>query len=322
MNKCSGCGIVLQNRDPNELGFVKTLDSALCERCFRIKHYNDYKRVIKDNNYVLNLLKKIDKKDLVVLLIDLVNIPESLDIIRDNIKNDILLVFSKADLLPSEMYEAKLKKIVKELNVKHVGEIVISANKNYNLDLLLETIRRYKTSKNVYFIGFSNSGKSTLINKIIYNYTDLKSEVTTSMLPSTTLDLIEVRIDDNLTIIDTPGLIEEGNLIDIIEEDKIKKIRIDEKIKPRVYQIKSPQVLNVEDIVEIESDNNLVLYISNKLKIKREFKKEIEGLKFDMKKNEDLVISGLGFISFKNGGHVIIKTPYKINIYKRKSLKI
>ena len=49
MNKCHGCGIVLQNEDINKLGFTKNINSDLCERCFRIKHYNDYKRVIKDN---------------------------------------------------------------------------------------------------------------------------------------------------------------------------------------------------------------------------------------------------------------------------------
>ena len=62
MNKCRGCGVSLQNKNVNELGFVKNIDDELCERCFRIKHYNDYKRVIKDNDYVLNILKKLSLK--------------------------------------------------------------------------------------------------------------------------------------------------------------------------------------------------------------------------------------------------------------------
>ena len=51
MSKCHGCGIELQNFDNKLLGYTKNLDSDLCERCFRIKHYNDYQKVIKDNNY-------------------------------------------------------------------------------------------------------------------------------------------------------------------------------------------------------------------------------------------------------------------------------
>ena len=321
MNKCHGCGIVLQNEDINKLGFTKNINSDLCERCFRIKHYNDYKRVIKDNDYVLNLLKKIDSKSLVVLVIDIINIPESLDLVKNYIKNDILLVFSKADLLPSEMYDEKLDKICSDLNIKYVDKLLVSANKNYNLDLLMEKINNYKKTNNVYFVGFSNSGKSTLLNKIIYNYTNLNETITTSLLPSTTLDLIEIKLNDELTIIDTPGLLEEGNLIDVIDESYLSRVMPKKKINPRVYQVKGNQLINVEDIITIGLSNaNIVLYISNDLKITREYNKEISGLEFDLNKDEDLVIPGLGFISFKTKTHVVIKTKYNINIFKRNKL--
>ena len=321
MNKCHGCGIVLQNEDINKLGFTKNINSDLCERCFRINHYNDYKRVIKDNDYVLNLLKKIDSKSLVVLVIDIINIPESLELVKNYIKNDILLVFSKADLLPSEMYDEKLDKICSDLNIKYVDKLLVSANKNYNLDLLMEKINNYKKANNVYFVGFSNSGKSTLLNKIIYNYTDLNETITTSLLPSTTLDLIEIKLNDELTIIDTPVLLEEGNLIDVIDESYLSRVMPKKKINPRVYQVKGNQLINVEDIITIGLSNaNIVLYISNDLKITREYNKEISGLEFDLNKDEDLVIPGLGFISFKTKTHVVIKTKYNINIFKRNKL--
>ncbi len=321
MNKCRGCGIVLQNEFPLELGYSKSIDSDFCERCFRIKHYNDYKRVIKDNDYVLNSLKKINESDLVVLVIDIINIPKSLELINKCIKNDILIVFSKADLLLSEMYDGKLDKICQSLNIRYIDKLLVSSNNNYNLDLLMEKINNYKKTNSVYFVGFSNSGKSTLLNKIIYNYTDLNDEITTSLLPSTTLDLIEIKINDNLTIIDTPGLLESGNLIDVVNPKYLKKIMPRKKINPKVYQIKGNQIINIEDIVSIElTDTNIVLYISNDLKITREYNKEIEGLEFDLDKNEDLVISGLGFITFKKKSRVIIKTDYKISVFKRNKL--
>ena len=320
MNKCHGCGVTLQNEDVNKLGYAKNIDSNLCERCFRIKHYSDYKRVIKDNDYVLELLKNIDEKSLVVLVIDIINIPESFDLIK-HLRNDILLVFSKADLLPSEMYDKKLDQICKSLKLDYVDKLVVSANKNYNLDLLMEKISEFKKTNHVYFVGFSNSGKSTLLNKIIYNYTDLNEVITTSLLPSTTLDLIEIKINDELTIIDTPGLLEEGNLIDVIEEKYLPKIMPRKKINPRVYQIKGSQVINIEDIVSImTNDSNIVIYVSNDLKITRDYNKKISGLEFDLDANEDLVIPGLGFIEFKSKSHVTIKTKYEINVFKRNKL--
>ena len=95
MNKCKGCGILIDNND-------------LCERCFRIKHYNDYKVVSKTNNDFIPILENINKtNDLVLLVVDLFNIGD-LSIIRKYLKNDILLVLTKRDLLPKSVSISKL----------------------------------------------------------------------------------------------------------------------------------------------------------------------------------------------------------------------
>ena len=91
MNKCTGCGVTLQNTNSKELGFTKNITSSLCERCFRIINYNEYKEVIKQNSEFIQILKKIDStKDLVLLVIDLLNINEYEKIIK-NITNDKIL---------------------------------------------------------------------------------------------------------------------------------------------------------------------------------------------------------------------------------------
>ncbi|UKI27186.1 MAG: 50S ribosome-binding GTPase [Bacilli bacterium] len=69
----------------------------------------------------------------------------------------------------------------------------------------------------------TNSGKSTLINKIIKNYTDKQLEVTTSLYPSTTLDKVEIELED-FTIIDTPGLLNEGSILNSLSLKRNKKI--------------------------------------------------------------------------------------------------
>ena len=38
---CKGCGARLQNDDENAIGYVPTLDSSYCQRCYRIRHYGD-----------------------------------------------------------------------------------------------------------------------------------------------------------------------------------------------------------------------------------------------------------------------------------------
>ena len=59
MNKCTGCGVVLQNVNQDEIGYSKNIDANLCERCFIIINYNEYKEVIKDNNEFIKILENI-----------------------------------------------------------------------------------------------------------------------------------------------------------------------------------------------------------------------------------------------------------------------
>ena len=80
MNKCTGCGVELQNINDKELGYTININNSLCERCFRIKNYNDYKVVSKSNEDYIKILKEINKTDsLVILLVDLFDIPKTLE---------------------------------------------------------------------------------------------------------------------------------------------------------------------------------------------------------------------------------------------------
>ena len=38
MNRCVGCGSLLQSHDKEKEGYTKDISNTLCERCFRIRH--------------------------------------------------------------------------------------------------------------------------------------------------------------------------------------------------------------------------------------------------------------------------------------------
>ena len=48
--KCIGCGTLLQDENKEKEGYVDNLEKDLCQRCFKLKHYGEYKIVSKDNN--------------------------------------------------------------------------------------------------------------------------------------------------------------------------------------------------------------------------------------------------------------------------------
>lgn len=324
--KCNGCGITLQTMDINEVGYTRSIDYNLCERCFRIKNYNDYKMVDKKNIDFIPILESINQtNDLVVLVIDILNVPENLDLIKKYLQNDILIVLSKRDVMPKDIYEEHLLNVADILGIKYVDKILVSSNKNYHFDELYTMINYYKKSPNVYVVGYTNAGKSTLINKIIYNYSKLDLELTTSILPSTTLDMLAINIDKHLTLIDTPGLIIEGSIWNTLNYKTLKKISSLKTIHPKVYQVKKNQTFKIEDFLMINCDNNnIVMYLPNSLKIERFYqpidKGSLEEHIFNVKAGTDIVIAGLGFIKIIKNGIIKIYLPKEIKVYTRKSI--
>ena len=57
MSNCVGCGITLQKDEKNKLGYTKDIEKKLCERCFRIRNYGEYKTVTKQNKEFITILK-------------------------------------------------------------------------------------------------------------------------------------------------------------------------------------------------------------------------------------------------------------------------
>lgn len=318
--KCIGCGISLQTNDKQLPGFTKNIEGKYCERCFRIKNYNEYQKIDKTFGDFYSIIDKINvTDDLVLLVVDIMSMGNELEKLVSKLKNKPLIVVSKRDIFSYKVNDQKLLDLV---SIPCLDKIFISANKNYNIDLLLEKIDFYKTSKNVYLVGLTNSGKSTLINKIIYNYTDLESNITTSMLPSTTLDTIEIKINDNLNLIDTPGIIDMGNISNYLENSILKKLFIKREIKPITYQVKCKQYFFVDSVLKIEclEPCDMTFYISNQLKINRLFK----DISVDFTKTElmttancDIVINGLGFISINKAVKINVYTFDNVEIYIR-----
>ena len=230
-----------------------------------------------------------ETKDLVLYVTDLLNLEKNIEEIRELIPNKMILVLNKIDVLPKSVKEDKLINYLASKDIHFEEVIVISANKNYNIDYLLKRIKFHQTSKNVYVVGHTNAGKSSLINKLIKNYSDNNQELTMSPLPSTTLNTVNIEINEHLTLIDTPGLVDVGSILNHVDGDMVKKISAKKEIKPRTYQLRK----NLKD-------KNKITY--------------------NVKYDEDLVISGLGFVKIVNKGVIDVYIDKDVDTFLRKSL--
>lgn len=332
--KCLGCGALFQIKDPKKAGFIEkeNFDKAvICKRCFRIKNYGDYEVINKDIKDYQKIFDEISKKrDLILFLCDIFTLDESLNYIN-KLNGKVILVITKKDLLPKSVKEYKLINYIKKnYNLNIVDIIFVSSNKNYNIDLLYNLVNKRKVSSNVYLVGNTNAGKSTLINALIKSYGKNDSFITTSSLPATTIDLIEVKLNDVLTLVDTPGLVSPNNYLTNLNLKEVKKILPKVEIKPRTYQMKPNQSLLIGDYARIDylSDekNSFTIYLSNNIKVDRinlntnDILRNLKLTSFNLKRNKDIVINGLLFCKITNDAKVNVYVKDNVKVFERDNL--
>lgn len=311
--RCIGCGVTLQCEDKEKLGYIKEEkinDSKYCQRCFRMMHYNENSVVAlpKDQKYILNSVNKTD--NYVFFLVDFFNL--NLEIIKTfkAIKNNKTLIISKMDLIPKSFNFNKIVEWLKNTYKINNEIIFLSAKKNFNTKKLFSILDE-NNKKSCYVMGYTNAGKSTLINAL---KNDNKNTINTSLIPNTTLDFINIYIDEYI-FTDSPGFVLNENIYLNNELDFIKKISPKKFIKPGSYQLKKNSSILIENkvrVTNLDDINTFTFYMSNDLNLQKVFENNDRLMEYSLKtyhikKNTDVVIKGIGFIN--------IKKECDINIY-------
>jgi 30S ribosome assembly GTPase len=292
MNKvCVGCGIVLQNTNPEALGYTPKLENDYCMRCFKIKNYgqNINKNIAIDNASIIASIN--DFNAYVIFLTDFINLSSEVIKTFNLIKNPKKLVVTKSDLIPSNLKEEHIISNIKD--TYHIKELVELSTSKTDVSNLFKDI-----STNVILCGYTSSGKSTLINKLC------SSSIVTSHDITTTLDFIPIPYN-GYTIYDTPGFVYKNRSL-----ANIKK-----PLKPITKTIKPGTELMIDElIISPCTETNLTLYIPGFLNTKkRHFKSNLEN---DTKvfKNSDILLPGTGFILVSKT--CIIKSNQELDVRK------
>lgn len=291
--RCIGCGAVLQNTDKAKNGYTPKLENKYCMRCFRLTNYNDLTETEteKDNDKIMTVIN--NSSTFSFFLIDATNITKEAVSIYQNIKTRKCLLLTKIDLLPANItvnnYINKFK------NIYNIKEEVyfLSSTKKVNVSKILKIMDSLNLKK-AYILGCTNAGKSTLINTMLNNKT-----ITTSRIPNTTLDFINLYIEDKI-LTDTPGFVTTTTPF-ITDKKYYKKIDYKERIKPITYQTKETTSIVLEENYRISNFglNSVTTYFNNNILVKRDFKSNEDYFETKIMANTDIVIKDLGFINVK-----------------------
>ena len=362
-NICIGCGIAVQSEDPKELGYAPPSafekETLICQRCFRLKHYNEVQDVSLTDDDFLKILNGLGTVDgLIVKIVDIFDFNGSWlpGLHRFVGNNPILLIGNKEDLLPKSVKREKLvkwmKQQAKELGLNPIDVLLVSATKGHSMDEAMEQIDQYRDGKDVYVVGCTNVGKSTFINRIIKNVTGERDIITTSHFPGTTLDMIEIPLSDGSALIDTPGIINHHQMAHFVDKRDLKIITPKKEIKPTIFQLNEEQTLFFGGLARLDyisgGRRSLVCYVSNELKIHRTkienadqlYEKHVGDLLQPPRKDDlnhfpnlvrhefvikeaktDIVFSGLGWVTVNEpGAKMAAYVPKGVNVMIRSSL--
>ena len=281
MTKCKGCGITLQTENKNDVGYTPDIKNELCERCFKLKNYNVLTNAgVKIDNE--KLIEKINKLDVFVFfLTDFINLDNSVIEYYKKIKSKKVMILTKADIIPRNIKYNKLIENIKDLYEIREDIILTSSKKKLNISTITNLCLE---NKNVIFVGFTNAGKSSLINSLT------GSDITVSNSQNTTQELIKLNVH-GVTIYDAPGLMDDVN------RENIPK----SSINPRSYQLPSKHYLSINGIkLNIKENSNFNIYVGNEVEILRRKEHENVECNIIVPKNSDVVLKGLGFIKFSN----------------------
>lgn len=289
MTKCVGCGIKLQEKDKNELGYTPNLNNALCERCFKLKNYNilTNKGINIDNDKLINKINELNT--CVLFLVDFINLDSEVIEAYKKIKSKKILIITKADIIPKNIKYQKLIQNIK--NIYDIKEDLILTSSKTKLNI--KTITKIcLEEKNICLAGFTNAGKSSLINALV------GSDITVSKKSNTTQDFIKLNVD-GINIYDAPGFMSNIN-----RENIPRSI-----IRPITYQFPSKHYLLIQDIkLNILENANFTIYVGNEANIIRRKENENVECKIIVPKNSDVIIKGFCFINFKNTCMISLNT--------------
>ncbi len=175
--RCTGCGIELQSESPDHPGYVPesalSRESPVCRRCFRIRHYGEFSRIVVPYYVYEREVSTISSHPgLVFYVIDVFDLPGS--VIPGLAKligtSRVVAVVNKVGSAAKEVHVEALEQwIRKELLTTGVAlseVLFVSGRSGRGIRDVLETMERYRTDA-VYVVGMANVGKSTMLNRLV-----------------------------------------------------------------------------------------------------------------------------------------------------------
>ena len=222
--KCRGCGAFMQTQEPTSKGFIlpkklpslvrkNSLEDLICSNCFSLRYANRALTLGINKDNVLWQLRPLKKsKALLLYVVDIMDIngsivPEIMQLIGEN--KTVIIVGNKLDMLSCDDVDKPRRQenhianvlrkccIEEGLDEKLIKDVcLVSGVSGYGIEKLIVLINKHRDiNMNLYVVGSTNVGKSTIFNMLqnlstISKDADMPTQAITHRIPGSTYGLV------------------------------------------------------------------------------------------------------------------------------------
>ena len=271
--QCRGCGAPLQSEEVDNSGYLPEHilndpgKALVCQRCYRIAHYGKDQKTTITPDVACNIVKSsVDWAEAVLLVVDLMDFegslpPQIVELLRG--KKGIALV-NKGDLLPPKTTIIEARKWV-EAQLGHHGlslhTRVISGISGLGIRDLVAEILKQPYERWV-VVGATSVGKSTLISTMLHQQERTAGGVPTiAKFPGTTVEKLQWKISNKVTLMDTPGIVPENRLSDRVCVDCARKLVPARAINVKVYELAEHQGLVIPGLAAVKVEGSAMVIL-------------------------------------------------------------
>lgn len=267
IRRCPGCGVILQSIDAQLPGFVppkhvERHEVVLCQRCFKLQHYGEDigpKETFDVTEFLTILDAAKKQKAVIIWVLDVLHFETTLSsqLIEALSGTETYVIATKRDLLPKSINDNRLKTYIetflKQHGLTYSDLLIMSSRTKESLQPLHTLIEATKGTRPLYLFGATSSGKSSLVNAYLKQFTNgTQRMITTSAFPGTTLRVIDIPLTETQSIYDTPGYIGEHSLLSKVEKETIKGISAKVEIKPKHYRLGAKDSLSIGGLARLD----------------------------------------------------------------------
>ena len=358
--RCYHCGAILQCENEDEKGYIipESLHRATpiqiiyCDKCFEtMKAFNNSELEQKVDQEVLKILDDAFATDaMIIWVVDLFSFNGTLNSeIANKVKKlNVVVVGNKRDLFPMNVKDdsliAYLTETFNAYGIKPKSVRLLGATNKIDSKELIDAMNAARKGHDVYMIGNSTSGKTSIINRAMKGFENKTSrQIKTITYPGTSVNVLEIPLSRSSFFYELPGISQTTSATGKLEKDVVKQLVPKKAIKMTQRTMTAGDALMVGSLAAFEvikgKTANYRFYAAEGVETRKVQSKKLDDyinennirrfarpvserlvsfLDYDMfeyamendKKWHDIAIEGLGWLSFIAQGQMIrIRLP-------------